>query len=52
MKSKFSITLCCLSLIGLCGFVVLTTVAHEGEDAVKKPVAEGTAAEWPAAPAC
>jgi len=39
MKSKFSITLCCLSLIGLCGFVVLTTVAHEDEDAVKKPVA-------------
>jgi 3',5'-cyclic AMP phosphodiesterase CpdA len=39
MKSKLSITLCCLSLIGLYGFVVLTTVAHEHEDGAKKPVA-------------
>ena len=39
MKSKLSITLCCLSLIGLCGFVALTTVAHEEEDGVKKQAA-------------
>jgi 3',5'-cyclic AMP phosphodiesterase CpdA len=41
MKSKLSIMLCCLSWIGLCGFVALTTIAHEDEDedGAKKPVA-------------
>ncbi|MBA61850.1 MAG: metallophosphoesterase [Planctomycetaceae bacterium] len=38
MKSKLSLTLFCLSLIGLCGFLTSTVNAHE-EDHEKKPVA-------------